>query len=136
MILESVSAACAHYSSNYTTASYRPKLTIDYTVPNLSPVDVDLGMTADAVATLGSTSAQVSPSDVAIGLADVTVTQGTIPPTMLRYDGNAYIETTGPKVSAILLATAGAKWRLLESGGSVEAIGLSVERLKAYLTPE
>lgn len=128
------SAYFSYYSNRYGDASKRPKLAIEYTPP-IEPGAVALAGDGPSIV-LGSVT--VAPAAGVLALAGVapTVLAASVPPIIISREGPIYILTAGDRVSVAILATSGAYWRLVDSGNSTEALGLTVGRYKAYLTPE
>lgn len=128
------SGFASFYSSDYGTASYRPKLSITYEVPINEAIGV--GATVDPTVVLNSTTAT---PDAATGVGYTSgpdVLQGSVPPTLLSYSGNIFLSSKGDEMSVLFLATEGDYWRLLDVSNTIETIGVTFDRYVGYLVPQ
>lgn len=72
---------------------------------------------------------------LAMGNGTGEIGLGSIPPVQVIGLGNMYFTTSAQNLTAILLATAGTDWVIVDSGGSTEQLGCAITRRKGYITP-
>jgi len=122
------------YSKNTSTDAYKPQIEIIYKEI----------LTGGAAGEMQATMAAPGLSSVTVSNAGATgqlqtmmepPTFDSIPPIPLNYDGNVFWTTEAERLTAVLLATSGDNWVMVDSSGNPEQVGLAVKRWKAYLLP-
>lgn len=132
LMLDSGSASV--YSSDHGTASYRPKLSIEY--------EEAISEAAAVAYTAGPTIVQSSTTatpDAAMAVAYTSgpsIVQGSVPPTLLSYMGDIFLSSNGNQLSVCLLVTEGDNWRLLDSSSVIEQLGAVFNRQTGYVVPQ
>ena len=75
-------------------------------------------------------------SSMEMGVGEVTVLVGSIPPTQVLWQGNLFFSTKTRTVNVLVLTTNGSDWVQPDSGGAAQTIGVTLKRRKAYLIPQ
>jgi hypothetical protein len=127
MIIVIDSGWASVHTSDATSSSDRPKLSVDYTEGPADPA-------AAGTVTVSDEQTIVSGAETAVG----SILVASVPPTTLNTRGNLFWNTHGPQLSAMLFVCQGDDWVQMDGGGTPAAAqhGFEVERIKAYLVPQ